>query len=195
MCIRDSVFICAFALLLAGCGESGNVFGFDRSGPDEFTVVRHAPLSVPPDATLRPPRDGGERDSRDESRERARSTLLSEGEGVAGANGPAALEARAAATGRSVGELALARRAAAYYGIEPEIRRIVEEETTNLAIEDESFMRKLLFWKESEPPPGAVLDADAEARRLRENEALGKPLNAGEAPVIVRRKSGVSSLF
>lgn len=185
------VGILGLALALAGCGESGNVFGFDRSGPDEFTVVRHAPLSVPPDATLRPPQGGESQEARNESAERARSTLLAVGEGD---EAVAAMRARSAATGQSLGEVALARRAGAYYGIETDIRRIVDEETTNLALEDESFMRSLVFWKDEEPR-GTVLDAGAEARRLQENEALGKPLNAGEAPVIVRRKGGISSLY
>jgi hypothetical protein len=43
------------SLLLAGCG-SGGVLGRDR--PDEFAVARTAPLVIPPDFTLTPPRPG-----------------------------------------------------------------------------------------------------------------------------------------
>jgi hypothetical protein len=43
------------ALLLAGCG-GGGPFGRDR--PDEFAVGRNAPLVVPPDFALTPPRPG-----------------------------------------------------------------------------------------------------------------------------------------
>ena len=43
------------ALLLAGCG-AGGPFGRDR--PDEFAVGRNAPLVVPPDFALTPPRPG-----------------------------------------------------------------------------------------------------------------------------------------
>ncbi|WP_114954734.1 DUF3035 domain-containing protein [Sphingosinicella terrae] len=43
------------ALLLAGCG-GGGPFGRDR--PDEFAVGRNAPLVVPPDFALIPPRPG-----------------------------------------------------------------------------------------------------------------------------------------
>ena len=43
------------ASLLAGCGSSG-VLGRDR--PDEFAVARNAPLVVPPDFALSPPRPG-----------------------------------------------------------------------------------------------------------------------------------------
>ncbi|HEX9932104.1 MAG TPA: DUF3035 domain-containing protein [Allosphingosinicella sp.] len=43
------------SLLLAGCG-TGGVLGRDR--PDEFAVARTAPLVIPPDFTLTPPRPG-----------------------------------------------------------------------------------------------------------------------------------------
>ena len=43
------------ALLLAGCGGGGP---FGNSGPDEFRVGRAAPLVVPPDFALTPPRPG-----------------------------------------------------------------------------------------------------------------------------------------
>ncbi len=41
--------------LLGGC-QSNGIFG--RSGPDEFAVARNAPLVVPPDFALTPPRPG-----------------------------------------------------------------------------------------------------------------------------------------
>ncbi len=42
-------------LLLAGCG-AGGITGRDR--PDEFAVTRNAPLVIPPDYNLTPPRTG-----------------------------------------------------------------------------------------------------------------------------------------
>ena len=44
------------SLVLAGCA-SGGPFGAGR-GPDEFAVARNAPLAVPPDFALTPPRPG-----------------------------------------------------------------------------------------------------------------------------------------
>ena len=43
------------ALLLAGCGGGGP---FSRERPDEFAVGRNAPLVIPPDFALTPPRPG-----------------------------------------------------------------------------------------------------------------------------------------
>jgi hypothetical protein len=45
----------AAAALLGGCG-SGGVLGRDR--PDEFAVARNAPLIIPPDFALEPPKPG-----------------------------------------------------------------------------------------------------------------------------------------
>jgi hypothetical protein len=41
--------------LLGGC-QSNGIFG--RGGPDEFAVARNAPLVVPPDFALAPPKPG-----------------------------------------------------------------------------------------------------------------------------------------
>jgi len=42
-------------LALSACGSSGL---FDRDRPDEFAVSRQAPLAIPPDFTLTPPKPG-----------------------------------------------------------------------------------------------------------------------------------------
>jgi len=50
------------ALLLSGCGSTGL---FNRDRPDEFAVQRQAPLVVPPDFSLSPPKQGEPRPSED----------------------------------------------------------------------------------------------------------------------------------
>jgi hypothetical protein len=183
------------ALLLAGCSDAGKVFGFDRSGPDEFTVVRNQPLSLPPDATVRPPDPGTSSSARDLGSNRARESLMeSAPEGEVAAPDIPGVPQSSRSAGASPGEVALAQRVAAYYGVEADIRRIVDEESHGLVLEQDTMVNKLLFWQDP-PPPGTPIDASAESRRLRENEALGKPVNSGVAPLIVRKKSGLSSLY
>lgn len=189
-----TVSIVLTALLLGGCGESGRIFGFERGGPDEFTVVRNQPLSIPPDASLRPPQPGADRSTRDLSSKQAREELLTAAPDGGTAPAMTAVPQYAGPAGPSPGEVALVQRVVAYYGVESEIRRTVDQESRRLALEQESLVYTLLFWQDP-PPPGTVLDAAAESRRLRENEALGKPVNSGAAPVIVRKKSGIISLF
>lgn len=55
MRIAPIALAAAAAVTLAGCG-TGGVLGRDR--PDEFAVARTAPLVVPPDFALTPPRPG-----------------------------------------------------------------------------------------------------------------------------------------
>ncbi len=44
--------------MLAGCGGGS---GLNRARPDEYTVARQAPLVIPPDFTLVPPKPGAAR--------------------------------------------------------------------------------------------------------------------------------------
>jgi hypothetical protein len=63
-------------LALAGCGggNKGGVFA-KRSGPDEFAVGRAAPLTVPPDFALVPPRPGQPRPQDADSSQQALDAL------------------------------------------------------------------------------------------------------------------------
>ncbi|MEL0015072.1 MAG: DUF3035 domain-containing protein, partial [Rhodospirillales bacterium] len=44
--------------MTAGCGSVKDELGLEKKAPDEFTVVRNAPLSLPPNYNLRPPKPG-----------------------------------------------------------------------------------------------------------------------------------------
>ena len=45
-------------LTACGGGTVQEAFGIGKRQPDEFQIVRHQPLILPPDNTLRPPRPG-----------------------------------------------------------------------------------------------------------------------------------------
>jgi hypothetical protein len=63
------ISLCAMALGLSACGSGGGLFNRDR--PDEFAVSRAAPLVIPPDFALVPPRPGaaGRADSSNANRQ------------------------------------------------------------------------------------------------------------------------------
>lgn len=63
----------ASALALAGCG-GGNAL--NRARPDEFAVTRNAPLVVPPDFALVPPRPGAPRPQEADSSTQALQTMF-----------------------------------------------------------------------------------------------------------------------
>ncbi len=77
-----------------------------------------------------------------------------------------------------------------YDRADPDIRRIVDRETALYNEDNEGFLDTLIFWREAEPP-GEVVDADEEAKRLRENAALGKPVMEGKTPTIERREKAL----
>ena len=171
----------ALAATLSACeGGIGDALGLGKNAPDEFAVVRSAPLTLPPDFTLRPPRPGEARPNEESVREQAKVALFNE------AGALAIDDSTAAAT---QGEAAFIERAGAA-DVDPNIRHIVDREFSGYASEDESFIDSLLFWQE-EQLPGEVVDAGAEAERLRENAEAGKPMTAGETPTIKRREKAL----
>ena len=180
----------AAVLLAAGlsaCG-SAQVFGIDRSTPDEFAVVSRAPLTLPPDYNLRPPEPGAPRPQEGTASDQASRILAGDTArpGEAGAVDETLLAGGASAGPLSSGERTLL----ASLGTDqadPEIRTIVDAESAALYRADDRLLDRLLFWRERQPD-GTVLDASGEARRLAENDALGAPINEGEVPIIERRQ-------
>ena len=177
----------ALAATLSACeGGIGDALGLGKNAPDEFAVVRSAPLTLPPDFTLRPPRPGEARPNEESVREQAKVALFNEA-------GALAIDDSSAAAATQ-GEAAFIERAGAA-DVDPNIRHIVDREFSGYASEDESFIDSLLFWQE-EQLPGEVVDAAAEAERLRENAEAGKPVTAGETPTIKRReKAPLEGIF
>ncbi len=165
---------------LSGCGEVREALGQGKRPPDEFAVTARAPLSVPPEFGVRPPRPGAERPQEPPVRAGARGLVVG-GAAAAPAAGAGAPE------GAGTGDAAM-RRLLALDEAQPGIRETVDRETALFSYEKEYLLDGLLFWKE-EPAPGALLDAGAERRRLEDNARSGKPATEGESPVI-RRKSG-----
>lgn len=162
--------------LLSGCGDSSlsRTFGLTRDAPDEFTVVTRAPLSMPPDYSLRPPQPGAPRPQDQSDRSLAESALVPEA-ALGGGQG-----------GISPGQAALVRDAGG--GAPADIRQRVDQEA-RLGASDDSFIDKLLYWRKPDASQ-AVVDPQKEAKRLQQNSALGQSPVAGETPIIREKKTG-----
>lgn len=166
------------SLVLAGCGGNvGKSLGFTKQAPDEFAVVSRAPLSVPPDFSLRPPAPGAVRPQEGSVRDQAKQALV--GNAATGID----------AAGLTPGQSALLRRAGAD-AVPADIRAAVNRETSALVEGDKAFTDRIVFWRDPDPE-GTVVDAAKEAQRLRDNQALGRPVTEGETPSIERRKKGM----
>ena len=178
-------FVCGAVLLgLGACSSDlGEVFGYQRGGPDEFSVVKRAPLTLPPDFGLRAPAPGAEELNRVTPRANARAALF--GNDLTPRQRERLARERIA-QGSNPAEIALLSDANAL-NTDPSIRQVVDDESASLAREQEGFVDELLFWKES-PESGAVVDAEGERQRLQENAALGRPPTDGETPTILTQE-------
>ena len=145
----------ALVASLSACESLNETFGFDKKAPDEFAVARNAPLTLPPDYTLRPPQPGAPIANQASMRDQAESVLLQEA-GVSPAESAAATS----------GETALIERAGAA-DVDPNIRQSLDRGVSRDVPKDKSFLDSLMFWRDDDPP-GDVIDADSEAERLHE---------------------------
>lgn len=173
---------CCLALLaaLSGCENARRSLGMGKQAPDEFAVLTRAPLELPPDYGLRPPEPGAKRPQEASTRDQARRILL---------GGAASADATARPGSRfSTGESAILKRAGAL-NTDPSIRQKVNRESAGIAIAEAGFLDKIIFWQEP-ALPGVVVDADKEARRLREASAMGTAPNKSDVPVIKRKERG-----
>ena len=161
------------ATALAGCGDVERTFGLTRDIPDEFTVETRAPLSMPPDYSLHAPQPGAARPQEISSQAAAEAALAPDS-ALVGAAGSAASGPSTAGQQALVAEAGPAAPA--------DIRKRVDGEVA-LDRQSGGLTDRLMFWQ-SGSPPGTVLDATAESRRLRQNAALGQPATAGETPII-----------
>ena len=172
------------ALAMGGCSAFENLGGGKKISPDEFKVVSHSPLTMPPNAELRPPRPGEPRPQEVTPSEQAREALAPQTAGRAQRGtvgnappnpGGASEQALVAKAGQS--------------GIDPNIRSRVNQDTKTIADNDKTFIDSLIFWQDA-PPPGVVLDPAKEQQRLRDAQAAGQT-PAGATPTITRRKRGL----
>lgn len=195
-CVIRMAVPLALLLGLSACGVLGETFGMSaKQAPDEFSVVKRAPLVLPPNYNLRPPRPGAVRPQELKPTESARGALVRSAGGTierrdAGrAPSPAPTAGAPTTGGPSAGELALMKQAGTD-GVDPNIRQLVDAETSSLVARSESFTDRLIFWRKG-APPGQVIDARKEASRIQEASATGQPVTTGATPVIRHRKRGI----
>ncbi len=170
---------------LTGCEQTKQALGQTKRSPDEFAVYTRAPLSTPPDFQLRPPAPGAQRPQAVNPRDRVERTIINSAGGTA--RRPVNTERPVA--GASAGETAILRAAGAL-NTNPGIRRQVDNETRQIIAESDDFAEKLVFWRDP-PDPSVAVDPVAESKRIRDAQALGKPINEGDVPVIERKKKAI----
>ncbi len=148
---------------LPACGGFGKALGLEKSSPDEFAVVTKAPLVIPPDFALRPPRPGAPRPQELQPSEAAAQALFSEYQSTT-------------VTTASTGEMALLRKAGALES-SSSIRLVLNQEAEKqVERRDRSFFDTLLFWRDDEPeaiPGDAAEPAPSQEAALQESVTQG----------------------
>jgi hypothetical protein len=180
---KNLVIVASLAVLaLSACQNVKRELGVGRNSPDEFMVVKRAPLSLPPDYTLRPPSSDYVSPA-SEITDQARTAVL----------GSSAAPAKAG----SGEEILMEKLGVA--AANPEIRSIINQENGYIALENRTLTDKLIFWQNDpaieEKMPASVVNPSKETARIKKNEEEGKPVNDGDVPVIEKKKGTIDKIF
>ena len=163
-----------------------SMLGQNKQSPDEFAVLSQAPLSIPPNFTLRAPEPGANRPQKT-SKKNAIKRIVLKSEAANAMNPTPAI-------GGASGEKSL-RNLLGTGSAKSNIRRLLNEENKELIYTDQRLINKLLKWP-SGSATRSVLDAAAESERIKTNLDSGKPINEGETPVIKESgKNFIKKLF
>jgi len=156
------VFAAATASL-CGCSSIRSLAGMNKMPPDEFAVLTKAPLVIPPDFGLMPPKSGAAPTNQSDPTGVASSSLY--GSNLEGAGGRGSV---------SASEQYLIAKTGADK-TDPKIREEIAADNTSLLAADDSFADSLMFWQEKKPDQGKAVDADAEAKRLAGKKGSDAP--------------------
>ena len=179
MRVRSSLLLVAVlavaTLPLGGCDSFNRAIGKTRVIPDEFQVVSNAPLAIPPDYALRPPRVGNGPEQANPT-DQARETVFRAGDT------PSQPAPVAPSKNMSVGEQDLLRQAGAANAAS-DIRQTVDADPTEGVPFDRSLVDKLLFWSgPTTPPSNQTLSPGEEQSRIRVAQSVARPGGPAAAP-------------
>ena len=147
----------ASSIALGACSnEAKRNLGLQKDAPDEFSVVTRAPLEVPPEYALRPPRPGAQRPMELAPVEQARQTVF----------GTQATTYSEPVKADTKGAKALLQQAGAAEA-DPNIRTVLEAEREDLNTVNRPTAEKLMFWRDGDVIEGEPIDPKEEYERLK----------------------------
>lgn len=183
------VVICAgvaLPLAVSGCSQVKTAFGLEKQVPNEFDVVQNAPLAIPPDFNLRPPRPGAAPTQGESPTVQAKETIFR----AAGDKGPMS----GADAKLSPGEDDILRAAGAN-GAPGDIRQVINQEDAEGHPFDKSFVDRVMFWRQDKQAQKEVLDPVKETARLEQVTADRTVNTQFSTPPTIDRKSDSSSFL
>jgi hypothetical protein len=145
-------------LALCGCQSIRNAANLNKESPDEFAVLTKAPLVIPPDYNLLPPKPGAAPTNQNEPTESAEEAMFGADTATIAAN----IQGNYSPEERYV----LAK--AGIANADPDIRMHLASDRKDMLAADDSFTNSVLFWKGPKKETDTPVDADAEAKRVKD---------------------------
>ena len=153
------ILLTLLSISLCACSNPRKSLGLTNKAPDEFKVVKNAPLEMPSSYTLPPPRPGAPRPQERAVTDQVKQSLL--GQNATQSNTPTQAEA-----------LLLQQAGAA--NAKSDIRTVIDSEKGRVNESNQSVAKRLLgIGGESEE--AAVLNAQEEAERLKNMQTQNNP--------------------
>ncbi|MDX2277401.1 MAG: DUF3035 domain-containing protein [Hyphomonadaceae bacterium] len=160
--ITTVLAIAVAAATTTGCNTLSRALGATKVTPDEFRVVTSAPLTLPPDYSLRPPAPGAPRPQELAPDQEARAALFGQDIGQNASAGERALVAGAGAE-----------------AVDAEARQTVDFESQSIVHRNEAFADRVLAQSTQAPTP---------EQQQAEAEAIRRATGGGE--VTIERDGG-----
>jgi hypothetical protein len=168
------IFAALGALALGSCSGAKKQLGLTRSAPDEFAVIKRAPLEMPKDySSLPEPSPGASRPQETSTIRRAQQSVF--GKALREENNISKAE-----------EVLLGKTGAGE--ADPSIRQEIDREAAEVAESEKPVAQRILNWSTGlyEDVPARVVDPEKEAERLRRNMEEGQSVTAGETRSVTR---------
>ncbi|MGN7437798.1 MAG: DUF3035 domain-containing protein [Alcanivorax sp.] len=157
-------------LPVMGCGNIKNSLGLEKDAPDEFAVLKRAPLEIPANLALPPPVPGMPRPQETSTIDTAQQAVLGHSEKTQSTSSSA--------------EAALLNKTGAN-NASSDIRATINKETDEMHDRNKPVAEKLFnIGGDRDKASATVVDPAKELERIQKNKAEGKPANAGETAII-----------
>lgn len=163
------ILVTASSALLVGCTSTSKALGLRKDTPNEFNILTKAPLVIPPEYNLRPPRVGESSSEDNYSQRAAREALVGDVDAAEPSQGETLLM-REANVGRA----------------DQEIRLKIDGQNS-VERKSKGFANRIMFWKDGQlvNDQGELipLDSEREAQRL---ESINAATGGGEVEITKR---------
>jgi len=173
----------ATLLVLPACSQVKEELGLNRNSPDEFTVIKRAPLSLPPEYSLRPLSEDGilGNSAQPTMREEAKTAVFGSKQGTT-----------ELPSGSNAEDIFLNK--VGTNSADANIRKKLDQDNGYVVLENQSTVDKILR-RNAGVKQESLVDPKAEAERLKENAETGRPVTSGAVPVIIKKESTIDKIF